>query len=141
METDKRARILVVDDEEEIRKTLSRHFQFEGYDVETAADGVEALEVLSKKRLEVVISDIMMPRMNGIDLLREIQKQYPMIHVIIITGYVTMENLLAALRHGADTCIFKPIEDMIELEEAVARAVEHLRTWQRKLKEIRGMKP
>ena len=140
METSNKARILVVDDEEEIRKTLSNHFQFEGYDVDTAANGIEALDILSKKRMEVVITDIMMPKMDGIELLREIRNHYPMIHTIIMTGYVTMQNLLTAWRQGADTCIFKPINDMAEMENAVTRGIEDLRAWQKKLLELRGMK-
>ncbi len=140
METDKKAHILIVDDEEEIRKTLSRHFEFDGYNVDTAENGIEALDIMSKKRMEVVITDIMMPKMNGIDLLREIRDHYPMVHTIVITGYITMENLLSALRYGADTCIFKPINDVAELEDAVNRAVEHLSMWQKKLRELKGMK-
>ena len=140
METINSARILIVDDEEEIRKTLSRHFRFDGYDVDTAANGLEALGILNQKRMEVVITDIMMPKMNGIQLLREIRNQYPMIHTIVITGYVTMENLLAAWRQGADTCIFKPFNDLKEMEAAVTGAVENLRTWQQKLRELQGMK-
>ncbi len=140
METEKKAGILIVDDEEEIRKSLSRHFQFDGYDVVTAENGVEALKIMGKRRLEVVITDVMMPKMNGVELLEEIRKQYPMTHVIVITGYVTMDNLLAAMQFGADTCIFKPIHDMTELENAVTRAIEQLNTWQEKLRELKGMK-
>jgi DNA-binding NtrC family response regulator len=137
---EKKAEILIVDDEEEIRNSLSRHFEFEGYNTETAANGEEALKALEKKRFEVVITDIMMPAMNGVELLKQIRKDYPMIHTIVITGYITMENLLAALRYGADTCIFKPLEDMTEIDEAVKRAVEDLKKWQKKLKELQNMK-
>ena len=140
MESNKSAKILIVDDEEEILTTLARHFRFEGYDVHTAENGLKALEILKKTRMEVVITDILMPKMNGIELLREIRNHYPMIHTIIITGYVTMDNLLAALRLGADTCIFKPIMDISELDDAVIRAIDQLKTWQRKLKELQGMK-
>jgi YesN/AraC family two-component response regulator len=140
LEKNNKANILIVDDEEEIRKTLSRHFQFDGYNVETAENGEEALDILKKKRVEVIITDIMMPKMNGIDLLRTIRTSFPMVHTIVITGYVTMENLLAAFRLGADTCIFKPIDDMTELEDAVTHAIEHLNAWQAKLRALKGMK-
>lgn len=133
-------RVLVVDDEEEIRGMLSRHFRFLGYDVLTAANGKEALRLLCKNRTEVVVSDIKMPVMDGIELLKEVKTQYPMIHVVIITGHVTLDNLLAAFRRGADTCVFKPLNDLAELETAVANAVGHLKTWQRKLKELREIK-
>ena len=61
-----KASLLVVDDEVEIQQMLSRHFRFLGYDVETASNGCEALELLAKKRTEVIISDIKMPQLDGI---------------------------------------------------------------------------
>lgn len=133
--------ILVVDDEEPIRKMVSRHFRFLGYDViDSASNGKEALDILARQRVEVVISDIQMPVMNGLDLLRTIRREYPMVHVIIITGYVTIDNLLAALKLGADTCVFKPIKEMKELEKAVDSAVSSLRVWQVKMKTLLGMR-
>ncbi|MEA3347376.1 MAG: response regulator, partial [Candidatus Auribacterota bacterium] len=122
-------RILVVDDEKNIRDMLKRNFKFLGFQVEEASNGKEALSLMAQKRFEVVISDINMPEMTGIELLREIRKGFPMTHCIMVTGYVTMENVLCCMRLGADTCIFKPLEDMSELENAVKRAVEHLKHW------------
>lgn len=133
-------RILVVDDEKSIQEMLSRHFRFLGYDVVTANNGKEALEIMEKKRCDVVISDIMMPVMDGVELIRQVRKQHPMAHVIMITGYVTMENVLACMRHGADTCIYKPFTDLKELEDAVTRAIERLTHWQEKLKSLLKMK-
>lgn len=134
-------RLLVVDDEAHIRDMLSRHFRFLGYDVHVAGNGKEALETMELMRFDVVISDIKMPVMDGVELIREIQRQYPMTHCIVITAYVTMEHVLACIRHGADTCVFKPLEDMAELEHAVRRAVENLKHWQRKLKTLIMMRP
>ncbi|MCD4829081.1 MAG: response regulator [Candidatus Cloacimonetes bacterium] len=132
-------RLLIVDDEADIRDSLSRHFRFLDYDVETAANGVEALEIMRKRRFQVVISDIMMPKMDGIDLLRQVRSNYPMTHVVMITGYVTMENILSCMRHGADTCVFKPIEDITELETAVSQASAMIDNWRSKLKQLTGM--
>ncbi len=98
------------------------------------------LEILKKNRIEVVISDIKMPVMDGIELLKRIRKDYQMVQVIIITGYVTMTSLLDAFRHGAYTCVFKPINDMKELDDAVKRCVEYLKHWQKKLLELQSMK-
>lgn len=137
---DDKPRILIVDDEEEIRDTLSRHYKFQGYQTMTAGNGVEALKVLEKERIEIVISDIMMPVMNGVELLHKIRSDFPMTHVIIMTGYVTMDNLLAALRYGADTCIFKPITEFDEMDESVEMAIKHLKKWQKKLLELQGLK-
>ncbi len=135
------ARLLIVDDEPHIQEMLARNFKFEGYDVMTAGNGEEALEILKKNRIEVVISDIKMPVMDGIELLKRIRKDYQMVQVIIITGYVTMTNLLDALRHGAHTCIFKPITDLQELEDAVKNCVAHLKNWQQKLLTLQSIKP
>jgi DNA-binding NtrC family response regulator len=133
-------RILIVDDEQEIREMLSRHFRYMGYEVETAENGKEALKVFETKKIDVVISDILMPDMDGVELLRQVRQEYPMVKVIVITGYVTLENILACMRHGAETCVYKPLDDMSELDEAVKDAVESMRRWKRKCLELRGMR-
>lgn len=133
-------RLLIVDDEEDIRDMLRRHFQFLGYEVDTAENGDKALKIMANTWYDVVISDIMMPVMDGVDLLRNIKKDYPMTHVIMITGYVTMANILSCMRHGADTCIYKPLEELSELEEAVKYAVRSISTWKTKLKQLLEIK-
>ncbi len=133
--------LLVVDDELEIREMLARHFRFLDYEVDLAANGAEALLMLLQRRFDVVISDIKMPVMNGIKLLETIRREYPMMHVIIVTGFVTQENLLACMREKADTCVFKPLEDLRELEDAVDKAMANINGWKRKIRELRGMKP
>ncbi len=133
--------LLIVDDEIEICKSLSLYFKSIGYDVDIAQNGIEALNIFAKKRIDVLISDIVMPEMDGVELLGEVRKQYPMTRVIMITGYVTLENGLACMRRGADTFIFKPLDDIIELEEEVNTAIARLQKWNKKLKELVGMKP
>ncbi len=132
--------LLIVDDEQDIVDMLSRHFTFLGYDVRTASNGKEAVEILSKYKTDVIISDIVMPEMEGTDLLRVVRAQYPMIHTIIITGYVTLQNALTCMRLGADNCVFKPLEDLSELEQSVEDARSSLKRWQSKLVELKGMK-
>ena len=134
------ASILIVDDEAAIRNSLSRYFRLKGYEVETAEDGLDALEKLALKPWQVVISDIMMPRMNGVELLRRIRREFPMTRVIMITGYVTLENALACLRNNADTCIFKPLGDLRELDNAVNSAIAYLDHWKEKLAQLKKMK-
>ncbi|MBI1318135.1 MAG: response regulator [Candidatus Hydrogenedens sp.] len=133
--------LLIVDDDEDLRGSLSRYFRVLGYGVHEAPNGAEALRLLDREQVQVVISDIMMPVMDGIDLLRAIKKEHPMVHVIMITGYVTMDNALACMRLGADTLVFKPIEDFTALESAVEKAVEAVRHWVRLLKQLQTMKP
>ena len=128
--------LLVVDDETEISDLLRRHFGYLGYEVTTADNGVRALRVLESKRMDIVISDIRMPGMNGIDLLESIRSEYPMIRVIMITGYVTQENILACMRLGAEACIFKPLEDLEELEGVVANTWKQIQRWWRVLAEL-----
>ena len=134
-----KVRLLIVDDEADIRNMLSRHFRYHGYDVETAENGFIALEKLDQASYQVVVSDIMMPKMTGVQLLEAIRQQHPMVHVIMMTGHVTLENALACMQQGADTCIFKPIEDMAELQTAVEEAVNRLKHWQQKLKALQAM--
>ena len=136
-----KVRILVVDDESEIRDMLSRHFRYLGYEVDIACNGKEALEIIQKSKTDIVISDIKMPVMDGIELLRVIKLRFPMIHTIMITGYVTLENVLACMRHGADTCIFKPLENLNHLEDAVSLAVKTIQHWLDILQELTTMKP
>lgn len=136
-----KSRILIVDDEVEICYMLSRHFRYLGYEVDTAMDGLAALDKLAKSSFQVVILDIVMPKVNGVDILRTIKQQYPMIHVVMITGYVTLENALSCMRLGADTCVFKPLEDLTELQQAIANAVQSLKLWQEKLKTLQAMSP
>lgn len=133
--------LLIVDDESEIREMLARHFQILGYRTATASNGKEALEYLSVNKTDVVISDILMPEIDGVELLKQIRSEYPMVHVIMITGYVTLENALSCMRYQADTCIFKPLEDLSELENAVKNAFQAIDTWKLKFKELQGMKP
>jgi len=133
--------LLIVDDEVEIREMLQRHFTLADYAVMTASNGRNALDILEKNRVDIVITDLMMPEMDGITLLRKLRAESPTTHVIAITGYVTLENALACMRLGARTVVFKPLEDLTELEEAVGEAEASMMRWQRKLRELRGMRP
>lgn len=134
-------RLLIVDDEADIRDMLARHFRFLGLAVSTAENGRVALEILRQEKIDIVISDIMMPEMNGIELLRALRTEYPMVHSIMITGYVTLDNALACMRLGAETLIFKPLEDLQLLEDAVSKSAADLRHWVDLLKKLQAMKP
>ncbi|MBN1982930.1 MAG: response regulator [Chitinivibrionales bacterium] len=134
-------RLLIVDDEIEICEMLKRHFEFLNYEVVTAHNGLEAVELLSHETISIVISDIVMPKMNGVELLTHIRQHFPMIRVIMITGYVSLHNALTCMRKQADTIIFKPIEDIQELEQAVADAVRMMQKWEEKLKTLQNLNP
>lgn len=135
-----KARLLIVDDEREIRELLSRHLRYLGYDVETAGDGIEALARMEESRIDVVVSDIKMPRMDGVMLLERVRKEYPMVRVIMMTGHVAQQAILACMREGAETCVFKPLQDMSEIEDAVLAAVRTVQRWWKILTELQALK-
>ena len=106
-----KARILIADDEPLIRKSLYETLRLEGYEAEMAGDGAEAWEKIEKLPIDIVVADIKMPRLSGVDLLKQTKAKYPDIAVILITGYGTIEQAVEAMRLGATDYITKPIMD------------------------------
>jgi two-component system response regulator AtoC len=114
-------RVLIVDDEVNLRKVLAATLKREGYDVATAADGDAALEELREGGADVVVTDLVMPQRDGLSLLREIQARNPEIPVIVITAHGTVDSAVEALRRGAFDYITKPFEQD-ELKRVIAKA-------------------
>lgn len=133
-------RILIVDDEKEICEGLERHFKFLGYDASCETNPLNAIKRVEEENFQVVISDIRMPEMNGPELVEKIKLHNGAIKVIMITGYVTMSSIMNCMRYGAETCLFKPLDDLSLLEKAVDEAVEKIEMWQDIMKYIRSMK-
>lgn len=102
-------RILIVDDEENTRIGLSKLLSQEGFEVESASNGHEALDYLTDKTVNLVISDINMPDMNGLVFLRELGRKHPSTNVIMITAYGGVESYLEAMNLGAFEYLHKPI--------------------------------
>lgn len=117
--------ILLVDDEEGIRKVLGISLADMGYQVYTADNGEKAIELIRKVRPPIVITDIKMPGMNGIDLLCSIKKEFPDIEVIMITGHGDLDLAIKSLKFEATDFITKPIHDDA-LEIALKRSRERL---------------
>ena len=115
--------ILVVDDEESSRIGLSKILTKSGYDVLTAEDGTQALEQLAKLKCDLVITDMKMPRMDGIQLLRKIKDQNPDIGVIIVTAYGEVDSYLEAMNLGAFEYLNKPIK-IDELKKVITKVLE-----------------
>jgi len=103
-------RILIVDDEHDLLDMLTAYFLASKYDVDTATNGVEALAAVSQQRPDVVLLDIHMPEMNGIDALREIMKVDQSIGVIMVTGNTQLSITVEAIRNGAFGYIPKPFD-------------------------------
>ncbi len=115
--------ILIVDDEPEIRSGLKALLKDQGYDVEIAKDGQEALSLFKENSFALVLSDIMMPNMTGIDLTRQVKSENPDTIVILFTGYSSVENAVEAIKSGADEYLLKPINND-EVLSVVARSYE-----------------
>lgn len=103
-------KILIVDDEENARIGLSKLLSQEGFDVDSVANGNEALEFLRREKVNLVISDINMPEMNGLTFLKELNRYFPSTHVIMITAYGGVESYLEAMNLGAFEYIHKPVK-------------------------------
>jgi two-component system response regulator (stage 0 sporulation protein F) len=108
--SDQLRRILVVDDEENARIALSKILTREGYEVASASNGYEALNYLRGKEVELIITDINMPEMNGMSFLRELNRSYPASNVIMITAYGEVESYIEAMNLGAFEYINKPLK-------------------------------
>ena len=119
--SDKR-RILVVDDEDALRTVLSAELNSEGYDVGTAADGVEALAELQKARFDLVLLDIKMPNMNGFEVLKIIKEKYAGTKVIMLTGFADLKNASESKKLGAEDFVSKPY-DLVDLLTTIDRVM------------------
>lgn len=120
------ARILIVDDEDIVLKSCLRVLQKLDYEIETAYSGQTALDQLDKKKYDIVVTDLMMPGMDGMQLLEEIKKRYPEMIVIIFTGYATVDTARQALKAGAFDYIPKPFTPD-ELRNVLEHAVKSLK--------------
>lgn len=117
-------KILIVDDEQVFLEQLREALQYSslGIEIDTANDGVEALEKLEHTRHDIVITDIKMPRMDGYTLLKEIQKRYPSIYVVIITAFGSVSGAVEAMKYGAYDFLEKPF-NMNTLELSLAKII------------------
>ena len=125
MSEEKRKTILVVDDESHIC-LMMKDLLMDTYDVLTAKDGVEALEIVVEKQdaLDLVITDIRMPRMDGMELLKEIKTHYPEIGVMMISAHGNLRTAVEAMKQGAYDYISKPLPEFDELDITISRYFE-----------------
>lgn len=117
-------RILVVDDEENAREALSKILTHDGYEVTSAGNGLEALNFLRSNAVELIITDLNMPEMNGLMFLRELNHSYPTSKVIMITAYGEVESYLEAITLGAFEYINKPVkyDDLKKVIDKISKA-------------------
>ncbi len=119
-------RLLVVDDKDSMRSLLHAAFVDQGYNIMTAADGAEAIHVMSDNTFDVIITDLKMPEKDGIDVLKAAKAISTETEVIVVTAYGTMETAVEAMRLGASDFIAKPFQ-LAEIELKVAKLLEHKR--------------
>jgi len=121
------AKVLIVDDEKDFVEMFSLRLKQQGEKVSTAFSGKEALKVLESVPIDVVILDIRMPGMDGIDTLKQIKHMYPIVEVILLTGHGSTETAVTGMKLGAFDYLMKPAdfeEIKIKLEKARKRKDE-----------------
>ncbi|MEA2063291.1 MAG: response regulator [Gemmatimonadota bacterium] len=124
-----KTRVLVVDDEKELLGTVKRILKIEGIDAQTAEGPFEALEILAESGFDVVITDIRMPKMDGVRLISRIKELYPMTQVMILTGYSNMGYLVDCFGAGAVDFFGKPLRNHEKFVTAVIQALEKASRW------------
>lgn len=130
-----KAKILVVDDEESIREFLEIMLKKEGYEITLAEDGAKAKEILVKKSFDMIISDLQMPNMTGIELLKHVKETYPDIVFMMITAFGTTETAVEAMKMGAYDYLTKPFKiDEVRLNIQNALRSKNLEVENRSLK-------
>ena len=120
------ARLLIVDDEENLRTSLCQAFRMEGYEVTGAADAQEALALIQEANFDVLLSDLMMPGLDGLSLLEKARVLMPEAVIILMTGQATVESAIRALKGGAYDYILKPFK-LEEIFHVVGRGLEQQR--------------
>lgn len=116
--------ILIADDEKNIRSGLALAFEDEGYDTLEAEDGLKAWELINKKQVDLVITDLRMPGLSGFELLKKITSAYPVLPVIVLTGHGSIEDAVKAMHDGAIDFFTKPV-DLDHLILTAGKALEH----------------
>jgi len=123
-----KTRVLIVDDEQEFVQALAERLTIRDYDVETSLSGKDAVDKITHYNFDVVILDVRMPGMDGVDVLGEIKRIKPLTEVIMLTGNATVETAIEGMKLGAYDYLMKPCEteDLIEkINKAYSKKAEH----------------
>jgi CheY-like chemotaxis protein len=116
-------RILIVDDSQDLTHVIADFLSMYGYQVQTARDGYDALERMNDQQIQIVVSDIHMPRMDGFTLMGEIKTRYPKVPIVLITGFSIVEAQKMAFERGADAFVAKPfkLKDLKSVIESIGK--------------------
>lgn len=121
------ARILVVDDEPGLREFMTDALELEGHVVTAAADGASGSRLLDERAFDLVITDLKMPRVSGMEIVRKVRAEQPETQVVVLTAYGTVDTAVEAMKLGAFDYLQKPIESPEQLAQVVVRALERRR--------------
>lgn len=121
-----KGKILVVDDDPSLRRVLQVQLEQDGYDVAVAASAQQTLSILQLRHFDLVITDLKMPGMSGLELLRHVRLQYPQTIIIMLTAFGTVDTAVESMKAGAYDYLTKPVQSD-EMSLVVHRALEHLR--------------
>lgn len=129
-----KATLLVAEDDAFTRTSMTAYLKAEGFNVYKSANGLEALETIRETPPDLLVTDLSMPEMDGMELLKIVAVEFPLLPVIIVSGVGTMANVIDALRVGASDYLQKPIEDMGLLKHSIEIALSHARLKKENLK-------
>ena len=122
-------RVLIVDDEQEVTVVLEEFLRMEGYEVYSITSPIEALEMIRKQKYHIVLADIVMPKMDGIEFLTQVKQYDALTQVIMMTGYPTMDKTMRCLEAGANDYILKPFKNLSQLAELIKLSEDKLKRW------------
>ncbi|MFC1856028.1 response regulator [Thermodesulfobacteriota bacterium] len=128
--------ILIVDDEESITELLSDYLEQEGFSVQSTNNPLEALTIVENENIKIILTDIKMPELSGIELLEKVKKINGLIQVIIMTGYGTLENTVQCLEQGANDYLLKPFKNLLEIKNIIGLTMDKLTRWEAVIKDI-----
>ncbi|MCB2306203.1 response regulator [Clostridium estertheticum] len=122
-------KILIVDEQDKVLATLKKYLEQEGYKVETTQSAAEAFEKIKSDKYHIVLIDIAMPEIDGLQLLREIKKYDPMTQIIMMTENSTMDKILSSLEYGANDYINEPLKSTEYVISVIDYSVQKLERW------------
>ncbi|MBH3471067.1 two-component system response regulator RssB [Pseudomonas putida] len=121
------ATLLIIDDDDVVRASLAAYLEDSGFSVLQAVNGQQGLQVFEEHQPDLVICDLRMPQMGGLELIRQVSERAPQLPVIVVSGAGVMSDAVEALRLGAADYLIKPLEDLAVLEHSVRRALDRSR--------------
>ncbi len=125
-------KIAIVDDDENILKSLKRFFSTkEGTEIITFSDPLEAISYVKNDKVHIMLVDIQMPQMNGLEVLRRVKEEDPLVQVIIMTAYSSIERVIRAFELGANDFILKPFESLEHVWKIVELSIEKIVRWKK----------